>query len=329
MKSGFSHFDDSGRENFCAAVLLLVMEVDHVVEELLAKLVRGELNIEETRPLLAYGREARLETSNDGGYARVDRCLLFGPTTDPVYGFLEVKTHDHWDASHVAHQVRDQAERRVTRSGARRVQGSVLLAPERLCARVRTVDSLVRFITWPRLFAELRALRSTSPLTDLAIRHLEERMDRPPGLNRPMSLDQFEEATTTIACLREFLVACIEGIGGNIQGEPMWLTPGDGQPRRGGGWAWHGLSVKFSKDGKKGRVGIYKYAEAPPGEDSARKTLWLEAYLGDSDVPLAFVNFAPTTLSSTELDAVGAAFKAEWAVRMPLATASAAAASGA
>ncbi len=39
-------------------------------------------------------------------------------------------------------------------------------------------------------------------------------MDRPPGLNRSMSLDQFEEATTTIACLREFLVACIEDIGG-------------------------------------------------------------------------------------------------------------------
>ena len=31
MKSGFGHFDSSHRENFCAAALLLAMEVDEGV----------------------------------------------------------------------------------------------------------------------------------------------------------------------------------------------------------------------------------------------------------------------------------------------------------
>jgi hypothetical protein len=315
MKSGFSHFDGSGRENFCAAVLVLTMEVDDAVKELVARLVRQELSIDAHHELLAFGREARLEADGDGGYARVDIWLLFGPPAEAFYAFVEVKTHERWDAVHVAHQVQDQAERRVTRSGSRRVHGSILLGPERLCARVKTVDSLVRFIIWPRLFAELRALRSASPLTDLAVRHLEEKMDRPPGLDRPMSLDQFEQATTTVACLREFLVDCVDDIGGRIKGEPIYLTPGDGQPRSGGGWAWHGLSVPFSRDQQTGRVGIYKYSAAPPGEELALEALWLEAYVGDADVPIAYVKFAPSTLSAAELDTVRADLKRELSAR--------------
>jgi hypothetical protein len=80
---------------------------------------------------------------------------------------------------------------------------------------------------------------------------------------------------------------------------------------------WHGLSVPFSRGGKRGRVGIYKYAEAPPGEQSALETLWLEAYLGDGEAPVAFVKFAPPTLVANELDAIRDALNEEWKRRAP------------
>ncbi len=319
MKNGFAHFDRSGMENFCAAVLLLAMDVDDSVKERIAALVRKELDIAQTCPLQAWGREARLQSKEDRGYARVDLWLLFGPIADASYAFVEVKTHDHWDEIHVARQVRDQSERRVTRSGERRVQGSILLAPERLCSRVQKVDGNVRFITWPRLLTELRALRpSSSPLTDIAICHLEEKMDRPPGLDRPISLEYFEQAATTIACLREFLVECVADVGGHVKGRRssrVFLTPGDGKPRKDGGWAWHGLAVPFSIGRQKGRIGIYKYSAAPPDETRAVETLWLEAYLDDTSVPFAALKFAPATLSSGQLDTVRAAFKNEWDAR--------------
>jgi hypothetical protein len=317
MKTGFGHFDSSHRENFCAAILLLAMEVDDAVRELVASLVRAQLDIAPSAPLLELGREARLAAAEDEDWARVDLCLLFGPRTAPAYAFVEVKTHGRWDATHVANQVRDQSERKVARGGERHVLGSVLLAPERLCQSVRDVNKQVRVISWPSLFAKLRALHSPSALTELAIQHLEETMDRPAGLDRPITLSHFEQATTTIACLRQFLVECIADVGGSVHGERLYMTPGDGKPRRGNRWAWHGLSVPFSLGGQKGRVGIYKYEEAPPGEESARETLWLEAYLGDGDTPVAFVAFAPPTLSAKDLDAARMALKTEWTLRAP------------
>lgn len=301
MKSGFSHFDSSDRETFIAAVLLLAMEVDDAVKDRISGLVRRALDIDAANPLLGFGREARLAKTDDDSFARVDLWLLFGSESGPFYAFVEVKTHNRWDAAHVAHQVRDQAERTTVRR-PRQVRGSVLLAPERLCRRVREVDSAVRWITWLQVVAELRGLSSTSPLTTRAIRHLEENMERPASLDRPLTLDQFEQATTTVACLRQFLRDCIFDLGGSIHGDPLLMTPGDGQPHWGSGWAWHGLSVPFTLDGKRGRVGIYKYAEAPQGEESALSTLWLEAYVGEGDIPLAAIQFAPATLATTELE---------------------------
>ena len=142
-------------------------------------------------------------------------------------------------------------------------------------------------------------------------------MDRPAGVDREMTLNDFEQATTTIACLRQFLMECIADIGGSVHGERLHMTSADGKPRRGSGWAWHGLSVPFRSTSGKGRVGIYKYEEAPPGEENAREKLWLEAYVGDGDTPVAFVPFAPPSLSAKELGAVRMKLTAEWKRRAP------------
>ena len=316
MKSGFSHFDGCHRENFIASVLLVAMESDDAVKEVVAGHVRRELGIDTASAVSSLSREVRLAPTADGEYARVDLCLDFGSSTAPFCAFIEVKTHEGWDEVHVAHQVTDQAGRAPARV-PREVRGSVLLAPERVCRRVTARDPAVHTLPWRRLIDDLRALSSTSPLTKLAIQHMEENVDRAAGLDRSLTLHEFEQATTTVACLRQFLVICITDIEGNVHGEPLYLTPGDGKPRRGSGWAWHGLSVPFSLGGHRGRVGIYKYAEAPPGEQGALDTLWLEAYLGEGEMPVAFVKFAPISLATKDLDATRAAFEAEWKLRAP------------
>lgn len=316
MKTGFAHFDGSHRENFCASVLLLAMDVDDSVRDLVATAVCNELGIGDATRLIGFGREARLAETDDDNYARTDLWLLFDSPTGSFYVFVEVKTHDNWDARSVAEQVKDQASRTGTRT-PQQVRGAVLLAPDRLCRRVAAIDPKVPTIAWPYLRERLRSLASRSPLTKLAIHHLEENVDRPASLDRTITLSDFEQATTTIACLRQFIIDCIRDIGGHVHGEPTYFTPADGAPRRGSGWAWHGLSVPFSIDGQKGRVGIYKYAETPPGEENAMATLWLEAYFGDADLPVAFVVFAPATLSAKELDAAREALKAEWTKNEP------------
>ncbi len=315
MKSGFAHFDDSHCENFISAVLLIAMEFDDAAKVAVTDLVRDALDIDRERPLLSFGREARLEKSADGEYARADLWFLFGPRPDSFYAFVEVKTHDDWAAAGVAYQVRDQC-RRTTARNPRPVRGSVLLAPARLARNVRSVDASVHTLTWPQVLSRLRA-NPPSPLTDRALRHIEDNMERPAGLDRPMTLNDFEEATTTVACLRQFIVECIEDIKGRVKGEPMHLTPGDGRPLHGSGWAWHGLSVPFSLEGRNGRVGIYKYSEAPEGADADRAKLWLEAYWGDGDNPVTFIPFAPRTLAAKELDAVRGEFASAWKRRPP------------
>jgi hypothetical protein len=314
MKSGFAHFDGSHRENFLAAVLLVAMENDEAVKELVAGRVRNELGIDGACPLIGLSREIRLAATADGTYARADLCLDFGSSSTTFCAFIEVKSHEGWDEAHVAHQMADQASRTPARV-PREVRGSVLLAPERFCRLVVSRDPGVRAIPWRLVVGELRALHSTSPLTRMAIQHLEENVDRAAGLDRSMTLNQFEQATTTVACLRQFLVDCINELGGQVHGQPLYTTPGDGKPLRGSGWAWHGLAVPFSLGGRKGRLGIYKYEEAPSSELSAKDTLWLEAYLGEEEAPVAFVKFAPSTLATKELDAARASLKDEWTKR--------------
>lgn len=311
VKSGFAHFDGSHRENFCAATLLLAMEVDDAVCERITSIVRSALSIEAAE-LIDFGREARLETGDDGDYARVDIWLLFKSATGMFYAFIEVKTHNGWEAEHVRAQVHDQARRTALVRTTHPIRGSMLLAPAALSQRVREIDATVHAVTWDELLRDLRGLRSTSRLTDFAIQHLEQNMERAAGIDRPLSLSDFEQATTTIACLRQFLVECITAMGGGVRGDPFYMTPGDGGPRRRGGWAWHGLAVPFSLRDRRGRIGIYKYAEAPPGEESAKDALWLEAYVGDDETPVAFTKFAPPTLTTAELARARDQFMTAW-----------------
>jgi hypothetical protein len=68
MKSGFAHFDDSHRENFCAAVLLLTMEVEGQVKERPGD--RQSFSLKSKRP----SRSSAFATPGDDPEAIVRRC---------------------------------------------------------------------------------------------------------------------------------------------------------------------------------------------------------------------------------------------------------------
>ncbi len=315
-RNAFSHFDGAHRENFCASVLLLAVELDPLVREALAARVRSALSIPEATPLVAFGREARLEETDDDTFARVDLWFLFG---ELGHAFVEVKTHDRWDAHHVAEQVRDQSSRPGLARGRRTILGSMLLAPQRLCDRVNALDATLPALSWRVLLRELRDLGSPSPLTTHVIRHLEENVDRPTGI-ADRTLEDFERATTTIACLRQFLLGCITDLGGKARVNGLYTTTGDGAPLSRDGWAWYGLSVPFTYAGRSCHLGIYKYVEAPPGQEGSRSKLWLEGY-GGNDQPLASLEFNPKTLAHAELEAFRQRFAADWKAKVPQETA--------
>jgi len=93
-----------------------------------------------------------------------------------------------------------------------------------------------------------------------------------------------------------FQLDCLADVEGSVHGEPLFTRPADGRPRRAGDWASHGLAAPFALHRKKGRIGTYQYSEALPAEAASLESLWLEAYLGDADTPVAVVRFAPPSL---------------------------------
>lgn len=296
MESSPADFDSSHPENFCAAVLLLTMDADPAVRDLVANLVRAELELDASNPLVGFGLEARFVKSRWGDHTRVDLWLRFDSPSGPLYAFIEVETSARGDATQ-AKQAREQAER----SPAGRIHGTLLLAPDHLCKEARDGDERVRFVAWPRLFADVRALRSPSALREHAIRVLEEELDRPVGMDRAVTLSHFEQAMAIMASLRQFLLDCIADVGGLVQDKLVE----DRQPS--GRRAWQGLAVPFARDGQEGAVGIYK---------DELQALRLEVHLGGGDAPVASVEFTPPTLSSNNLGATREAFKAAWTQRV-------------
>ena len=160
VTSAFAHFDASHRENFCAALLLLVMEMEAPLTQAVVALVRSALSLPSTSEVVSMGREARLaEGEPDDGAARVDLWFLFREAGTFFYVFVEVKTHANWDARAVADQVSDQARRPRLARTTHPIRGSMLLAPRRLVERVRKVAPAVPALTWTTLLASLRAAR--------------------------------------------------------------------------------------------------------------------------------------------------------------------------
>lgn len=311
MNSGFSHFDNCHRENFCASVLLLAMEGDEETKRVVANAVCRELGIHEPVTVVAMGREARLATSPDEDtYVRGDIWLKLLDSTGYFHVLIELKTHDRWPVDKIADQVRQQAARETLARSRHPIRGCVLLAPSYLCARVRRLPSPVPTLAWSTLLTEIQRKATRSRIIEYAMTHLERYVERPIGIEN-RTLSDFETATTTVGCLRAFLLACIADIGGK---EKDFYISDNGEPGRRKGWAYFGFSVVFKLDNVRYRLGIYKYVEAPPGEDEGQKT-WLEALINETHEPVVCLPFDPRSLAPDELEKIRTGFCDAWAAR--------------
>jgi hypothetical protein len=304
MSLGFDHFDNSHRENFLSALLLLVMEGDSAAQELLVGLIRARAGVLDLGRLREFGREARFSKDEHDRYQRSDLWLQFDHGTVLV----EVKSHGGWDPVSVAEQVRKQSAGSLVRSGET-AKGVVLLAP-RLLAQA----SPHTFLGWSDVIAGLRNLKSTSTLTNLVLRHLETHVERPMGFqNQPVA--DLAAAARTISCLREFLRTCARRVDGVPDSKELYLTGADGEPNRHDGWAWFGLSVPFKLVNSSYRVGVYTYPETPTGREEAKQGAWLEVYREAEYEPLVEQRFDATALAPQQLDAACADFVKAWNAR--------------
>lgn len=313
MKSGFSHFDDCRRENFCASVLLLAMEADEETKRLVVDAVCRELGIHEPVTVVAMGREARLATSaSDGSRVRTDIWLQLRDSKRHFHVLVELKTHDRWHVNAIADQVRQQAARKKLARSRHEIGGCVLLAPSHLCARVRQSSSPVPTLEWSALLSGMKRIAKPSSVTEYAIKHLEKYVERPIGIEN-RTLADFETASTTVGCLRAFLRACIADIGGKETAK-FYITD-NSEPIRRGGWAHFGISVVFKFEKVEYRLGIYKYVEAPPGEEESLEHPWLEALHNGTHDLVEYLPFNPQSLAPGELDKFRVSFREAWESR--------------
>jgi hypothetical protein len=303
MKTGFGHFDASHRENFIAALLLFAMELDEPVQRLVVERVRKQTARVELGAFRGLGREARLPIDEEGAHRRADLWLLF----DAGVVLVEVKSHGRWNPESVTAQLKAQASGgRLVRTG-QPIVNAILLAP-RAVANHRADH----YLSWSDLIRDLRNIESRSAVASAMLRHLEAHVERPIGVV-DIDLGELDRAARTVACLHEFLRSCVEAVGGEPRVREIFLTRGDGEPNRWNGWAWHGVSVPFAKDGRRYRVGIYHYVETPAGQESAIKQPWLEAYEHDEQEPLVAHQLPTPSLTSESLDVARERFVAAWA----------------
>lgn len=302
MKNGFSHFDQNHAENFCAAVLCLVMEVSPEARKRVVALIRAAVP-ENLGELVEIARERRLRRSDAKAYRRGDICLLF--EAGPV--LVEVKTRNTWDTDLVIAQLKAQARSAGPHTWGKQPRTVILMAPTALTARI------VAHLDCPTLrwFDLIEALRSVEDaVVKHAVQHWESRVETTIGSGDPFAAGDFDAIVRRMASLRALLEACAYDIGERPDRRKMNLTGQDGRPFRFEGWTWHGVSVPLIGTRHR-RIGIYRYLEVPAGNEAALEGAWLELYLDDPNRPVAFVAFQPPALAPEALDAVRSEFRDE------------------
>ena len=300
MEHGFEYFDSNQRENFIAAMLLLVIEVDRDVRDALCRDFRKCVGLSAAAELRDAGREASLVGESESS-RRSDLWLRF----DDGVGLIELKSHGAWDPVAVAAQLRDQAGGRLKNIPGK-VLGVLLLAP-----RLLHTASTKNFLSWGTIVRTLRTASPKGELSKRVVTHLETYVERDIGLPEGGHMN-VRETARQVAILREFLTSCFVAVGGTAESSrALYTTHGDGEPRREGEWGWYGISVPFKYHGESYRVGVYEYTETPAERSDAKEHAWLEAYQmngGDLIVELPFDG----SLASADLEGLRSRFANAW-----------------
>lgn len=302
MKNGFSHFDQNHAENFCTAVLCLVMETSPEARMRVVALVRAAVQ-EPLGALVEVARELRLSPSDAKAYRRGDIGLLF--EAGPV--LVEVKTRNTWDTDSVIAQLQAQATSAGTHTWGKQPRAVILMAPTALTVRI-VARLACPTLRWFDLIEALRPVED--PVVKHAVQHWESRVETTIGSGDPFAACDFDAIVRRMASFRALLEACAYDIGERPDRRKMNLTGQDGRPFRFEGWAWHGVSVPLIGTRHR-RIGLYRYLQVPEGSETALEGSWLEVYLDDPNRPAAFVPFQPPSLAPEALDAVRSEFRDE------------------
>lgn len=311
METGFSHFDRAHTENFCAAMLCLVLETEAAARAAVLNLLSTALK---ARGLPALGelrsvsREERLDASASRDWQRADLSLRF----DAGLVLIEVKAHSWWPFTHVCKQLDEQAASAGHVRNRAAPLAVVLLAPTGLAARVSASGRPA--ISWAALCRALR--ENPTPLVTRAVKHWEANVERPFGVPQPFAGDEasFAGPIQRVAALRALLVACLHDIQEQPDGVSLNLTGESGAPREKPGWKWHGMSVPIKSSGRatarSRRIGLYWYVEGEQGAGSA----WLELYLTHDNEEDVWVPFDAPGFDAASLELIRERFRAAFEV---------------
>ncbi len=310
MDYGFAHFDRAHTENFCAAILCLVLETEPAARIALLSLLSTALQERGSPPLgelRSVSREDRLDASASREWQRADLSLRF----EAGLVLVEVKAHSWWPLEHVCKQLDEQAASAGHVRDRAAPLAVVLLAPTGLASRVAASGRPA--ISWAAL---CRALRETpTPLVTRAVKHWEAHVERPFGVPQPFAGDEasFAEPIQRVAALRALLVACLHDIQEQPDGVSLNLTGESGAPREKPGWKWHGMSVPIKHSeratARHRRIGLYWYVEGEQGAGSA----WLELYLTRDDKDV-YVPFDVPGFDAASLELIRERFRAAFEV---------------
>ena len=287
---GYDYFDGSQKETFAAALILLCLDEDAAFHSAFVELVRQHCGLPGLTKLIAWGREAALESELERS-RRSDLWLRF----EDGLVLVEIKTHSAWEPSSVSAQMADQS---ASALDGVRVTAALLLAPDTLLRRLRSPSSVLT-LPWRTLLKTAEAIDHPTRILQLAREHWSRTVERDFGLPGPAV--SFTDLASQTACLVAFLRAAFLRIGGEAQGDTVWFSSPDGQPRSKRGWAWIGMAVP-GKVPALGRVyiGVYTYTAAPSSDALGT---FLEAYrFGRDDEPIASIPFGYVDLERQSLE---------------------------
>jgi hypothetical protein len=270
----FDHFDHSHEENFCAAVLLLVRELDtEGVGQVLVDKVSEAAGLGAGWKCAVATREVGIVPDDEGHADRTDIVLFLRRESERRTVLVEVKVHERWHLEHVVEQLRRQGDDRPLRTGEK-VDAAVLLGPTRLVDGVRAQAESNDFaVSWAELLAALESRDSSgsnSELFEQAVQHLRNSTGVAPGADGLHGRD-LHDVIQGVGVLEGLLDRCLRGLGGQ---KPQKLyTHVDGKASVSREWTWRAVQRQFELDDKKYWIGVWSYLEG-----SKWKGVQLELY---------------------------------------------------
>jgi hypothetical protein len=295
MMGGFDYFDGNHRENFSAALILLCLDEDSSFRQRFADLVRKNLDLPTSVQLSDWGREASLITEQ--GKLRSDLWLNF----DTEFFLIEVKTHSKWPPAQVVQQILRQKA-----SQNRPIRDVALLAPTPLLRSIQSEQ--VRKLHWREVLDLFDTIEHPSQVLNLAQDQWRSNVEPDFGLARTttkVSAESMQQLVSQAGCLRGFLQAALNRLGGKISDrDKLYLSGPVGQPTRWNGYKYHQLAIPGSiAEVGSVRIGIYKYVSYPDNRDPNQVfSMWLEMNPEDRGKEPVFTPFDPPDLSYESLD---------------------------